>query len=99
AMVDVSDGFAADLWHLADASGVSFELDEVPVAPGATTAEALGGGEDYQLVFAAPEPDEAVLDAFGALPKPAKVGFCTSRHGTGRLGGKQLPATGWEHRR
>lgn len=99
AMVDVSDGFAADLWHLADASGVGFELDDVPVAPGATTAEALGGGEDYQLVFAAPGPDDAVLDAFGALPKPAKVGFCTSRHGTGTLGGKQLPATGWEHRR
>ncbi len=36
AMIDVSDGLLAELGHLADASGVGFRLDAVPVAPGAT---------------------------------------------------------------
>ena len=49
AMIDVSDGLALDLHRLADASEVGFALDEVPVAEGATLAEALGGGEDYEL--------------------------------------------------
>ena len=34
AMIDVSDGLALDLHRLADASGVGFALDEVPVARG-----------------------------------------------------------------
>ena len=36
AMIDVSDGLALDLHRLADASGVGFRLDDVPVADGAT---------------------------------------------------------------
>ena len=52
-MIDVSDGLALDLHRLADASGVGFRLDDVPVADGATLDEALGGGEDYELVLVA----------------------------------------------
>ncbi len=63
AMIDVSDGLLADLGHVADASGVGFRLDRVPVSPGATTEEALGGGEDYELVVATPHP-EALVAAF-----------------------------------
>ncbi|HZD65530.1 MAG TPA: thiamine-phosphate kinase, partial [Acidimicrobiales bacterium] len=55
AMIDVSDGLASDLSHLARASGVGVDLAVVPVAEGATEADALGGGEDYELVFAAPD--------------------------------------------
>ena len=54
-MIDVSDGLALDLHRLADASGVGFELDAVPVAAGATVDEALGGGEDYELLMAVTE--------------------------------------------
>jgi thiamine-monophosphate kinase len=54
AMIDVSDGFAADLGHLLDASGVGVVLDDVPIAAGATEAQALGGGDDYELVFTLP---------------------------------------------
>jgi thiamine-monophosphate kinase len=54
AMIDVSDGLAADLSLIADLSGVGFELVNIPIAPGATLAEALGGGDDYVLVFTMP---------------------------------------------
>ncbi|MHB1929539.1 MAG: thiamine-phosphate kinase [Acidimicrobiales bacterium] len=96
AMIDVSDGFAADLWHVADASGIGFELDEVPIAAGATLEEALGGGEDYQLVFTAPAGD-AVRAAFAGLPDPVLVGRCTDEPGAGRLAGASLPRLGWQH--
>ena len=43
-MIDVSDGLALDLHRLADASGVGFELGDVPVADGATLEEALAAG-------------------------------------------------------
>jgi thiamine-monophosphate kinase len=54
AIIDVSEGLIADLNHLADASGVGYLLDDVPVAPGATEEQARHGGEDYELVYAGP---------------------------------------------
>jgi thiamine-monophosphate kinase len=61
AMIDVSDGLLADLGHIAAASGVQLVVDAaaVPRAPGATTEDALVGGEEYELAVAAP----AALDA------------------------------------
>ncbi len=77
AMIDVSDGLALDLHRLADASGVGFALDEVPVADGATLDEALGGGEDYELLLAV-GPDEVIAlgQAFAAagLTPPLQAG-------------------------
>jgi thiamine-monophosphate kinase len=54
AMIDVSDGLVADLNHLARASNVGYVLDDVPIAEGATTDQALHGGEDYELVYTGP---------------------------------------------
>jgi thiamine-monophosphate kinase len=54
AMIDVSDGLVADLNHVADASRVGYILDHLPVADGANEAQALHGGEDYELVYAGP---------------------------------------------
>lgn len=96
AMIDVSDGFAADLSHIADQSGVGFDLDRVPVAEGATEEEALGGGEDYRLIFTAPDPD-AVGAAFVGLPQPVTLGSCVADRGIRWLRGRYLPASGWQH--
>ncbi len=54
AMMDVSDGLAADLPRLAAASGTGFVLDPsgVPRRRGASLRQALGEGEDFELLFA-----------------------------------------------
>ena len=67
AMIDVSDGFAADLGHLCGASNVGavVEAAKLPVVDLAgeqidreALELALGGGEDYELCFTIP-PDRA----------------------------------------
>jgi thiamine-monophosphate kinase len=97
-MIDVSDGLAADLGHVADASGVGLALEQVPAGPGATPEEALAGGEDYVLAFTAPD-DRRVLDAFSRLRTPIRIGVCTHEVSERTLAGRPLPAVGgWEHR-
>jgi thiamine-monophosphate kinase len=98
AMIDVSDGFSADLAHLARLSGVGYDLAVVPVAEGATLTEALEGGEDFVLVFTCPgEIDATAVFARAGLPPPLRVGTCHGRVGEYRLGGETLVARGWEH--
>jgi len=97
AMIDVSDGLAADLGHLADASGVGLAVDYVPLGEGATEQEAIAGGEDYVLAFTAAD-DAAVLHAFAALPPPMRIGTCQGDPNLRRILGRPFPQhAGWEH--
>jgi thiamine-monophosphate kinase len=101
AMIDVSDGLALDLHRLADASRVGFEFGSVPVAPGATLDEALGGGEDYELLVAVDHGRiEALSSAFaaGGLRPPLPLGVLTADPGVRRLGGEPVERAGWQHR-
>jgi thiamine-monophosphate kinase len=52
-MMDLSDGLGADLPRLAEASGVSFQIDPaaIPRSRGATVRAAINDGEDYELLF------------------------------------------------
>lgn len=101
AMLDVSDGLAIDLHRLVAASGVGADLEgsEIPVAPGATPEEAMGGGEDYVLLMAAAD-GEGLCRAFAraGLAVPVRIGVCTEEAGRCRLDGRPLERIGWEHR-
>ncbi|MCU1483661.1 MAG: thiamine-monophosphate kinase [Actinomycetia bacterium] len=98
AMIDISDGLSLDLRRLADDSGVGVALDAVPIVDGVALEEALTWGDDYELVFAAPDVD-AVVAAFAAagLPAPIEIGRCTATKDERRLGDGPLPEGGWEH--
>ena len=56
AAIDLSDGLSTDLAHVCEESGLAAEINasDLPLAPGATLAQALHGGEDYELLFTAP---------------------------------------------
>lgn len=87
AAIDVSDGLIADLGHLARASRVAAVLDAeaVPLSTHARRAgdlaRALTGGDDYEILFAAP-PDAS--GRIAALAKRARVR--ATRIGTIRKG-------------
>jgi len=101
AMIDISDGLALDLHRLADASGVGFTLDDVPVAPGASLADALGGGEDYELVVALSARDaDTLTERFesAGLRAPVRIGSVVSDRAERLLNGEPLEGLGWQHR-
>ena len=88
ALMDLSDGLAVDLAHIARRSGVRcvVELERVPLAPGATVAD-LGFGEDYELLAATGEP-------LGH----ATIGRVEPGEGVELLlHGRPVELTGWQH--
>lgn len=65
AMMDLSDGLAADVPRLAAASGCGYEIDAaaVPRSRGATLEQALAEGEDFELLLAVAPRAVAKLQA------------------------------------
>lgn len=89
AMMDLSDGLAADLPRLAAASGCGFEIDEraIPKNRGCTVGQALSDGEDYELLFAV-DPKTAITlqgawaQRFPDIPLTRIGALCDSRLST-----------------
>lgn len=112
--LDVSDGLAADLGHLLEASGVAAEIElaALPISDAARQALALladppevvlGGGDDYELLFAAAPGQRAAVAALAG-----RLGLAVTRIGRAGAGsglvvrdaaGREvsLPHRGWTH--
>lgn len=109
--MDISDGIAADMRKLAAASEVAASIDVslVPIAselwaefPADAVEMALGGGEDYELIFTGPAT--AVEAVIGEIPGPSIIGEIVSGesgevyfHTAGVP--VQMNTKGWEHLR
>ena len=97
ACMDLSDGLSIDLHRLCMASGCSAELDgTIPVQRGATLAQALDGGEDYELLFTV-RPRAVVPERFDKLALTRVGTVRAGRPGLVEMGGKKLKAGGWDH--
>lgn len=104
AAIDLSDGLSTDLTHLCEESGVSAEIEAelLPIHPGATLEQALNGGEDYELLFTAPE-SARVPRAIAGVPV-TRIGRILRRSGRRptitlktAAGSRPLQPAGWQH--
>ena len=92
AAMDLSDGLSTDLRRMCVASGVSAYLSgDLPIAPGASLAQALHGGEDYELLFTMPPGRRSP-------PGTTCIGVMVEgKPGAIRFKGKPLRAEGYDH--
>jgi thiamine-monophosphate kinase len=114
ACLDVSDGLVADLGHIARESGLGIEIDSAAVPLSPAVVEVVGddpdlwplvltGGDDYELIFAAPpEAAETVAALAAETGVPvARIGRTLDGQGVAVLdrAGRplELPAAGWTH--
>ncbi len=106
AIIDISDGLAADLHHLCEASrvGAEIEIDRIPIDENLDGTDraaklkfALGGGEDFELLFTS---DRKTFSG-SKLPPITRVGVVTENVGTLEvIDGERrsiLPAFGYRH--
>ncbi|HEY4261932.1 MAG TPA: thiamine-phosphate kinase [Schlesneria sp.] len=112
AMMDISDGLAADLHHLLDQSHVGATIDatSIPVSDIARLmtdgvsplVHALSDGEDFELVFTVAEADgQRLLSDWQDVTPICCIGRVTAETGCWlELDGGQrawLPPMGWSH--
>lgn len=96
AMLDISDGLAGDLRHIAQASGVDavVQADALPLSAELAPAFAAlpleqrlrlvaGGGDDYELCFTAPPSQQEAVRVAGARSSVTvtKIGNVMARRG------------------
>jgi thiamine-monophosphate kinase len=106
AMIDTSDGLSTDLAHICEESRVGAELDAARI-PRAHLGKAsrpvdleltLHGGEDYELLFTAPEGK--MVSSHLVRTQITEIGHITRKRGIfirDLKGLRRLKAQGWEH--
>lgn len=110
-MIDISDGLASEILHLAEESEVGFTLfeEKIPLDQQVISAgeefeinasiAALNGGEDYELLFTIPLKDH---DKIKANPNFTVIGHATEKEegcylvGRGNQSKVELTAQGWD---
>jgi len=111
ALIDVSDGLAADLNHILDESGcgaalvaeaIPIHADAVELAKRSGKApltHALGDGEDFELIFTVSAADGERLLKAPPVAGLAKIGACVERGLWLDEAGERRPLapTGWVH--
>jgi len=106
ACIDLSDGLSTDLAHLCHESHLGADINAValPIHPLAARADdpltcALHGGEDYELLFAAP-PSARIPRSIAGV-RITRIGTLTRRKAITIVdpGGKRKPliSAGWQH--
>ena len=112
AMIDVSDGLAADLYHILDESGVGAILraDAIPISEAACAStdgrspleHALGDGEDFELIFTvSPADGERLLGEPPFETRLTHIGEIVAGTGAELIDNsgtkRPLARSGWEH--
>lgn len=88
ALMDISDGLATDLRHILAQSGTGAEIEAKAVPLNGTLEQALFDGEDFELLFTAPEEKAGALaDRWpeSLETKPVRIGTILPRPGGLRL--------------
>ncbi len=106
AMIDTSDGLSTDLTHICEESGVGAEV-EAEAIPRARVGKplhavdlelALHGGEDYELLFTAPQ-NRTIPSRIAGVPI-TQIGRITRTRKVLLINdgaGRKLEPRGWEH--
>ena len=107
AMIDLSDGLSTDLRHICEESGVGAEI-QAPAIPRATVGKlarevdlqfALHGGDDYELLFAAPRGKQVPPQIAGV--DITQIGHVTRQKHIILMNdqgvGLEFHSQGWEH--
>ena len=111
AMIDISDGLASELFHLASKSNVGIEIWDEPLPIDNSTYElavqfnidpatcALNGGEDYELLFTC---SKEAFEKIKKLPDVTAIGEVKPQANGLKFITKQgnvfdLEAQGWNH--
>lgn len=100
-MIDISDGLSTDLAHLCAESKCGAFVNQwmLPLAAGATMAQALHGGEDYELLFTANQASKIPIEVDGVTV--TEIGWMEKARGM-RIGDlrskpRKLAAKGFQH--